>query len=103
AEAEAEERGLDATEVRLGCFTLLKISVTSRSMCLFCQRQIYEKLRNMLKCSVCENRFKNTVIVRCGHLFCDECVEASMRSRNRKCPACKERFGQDDVRRVYLS
>lgn len=70
---------------------------------LSAQRQIYEKLRNMLKCSVCESRFKNTVIVRCGHLFCDECVEGSLRSRNRKCPACKERFGQDDVRRVYLS
>lgn len=58
---------------------------------------------NMLKCSVCKDRFKSVAITRCYHLFCRECIEESIRNRSRKCPACGEKFGQDDVATVYFT
>lgn len=58
---------------------------------------------SMLRCYVCRDRFKNTVITRCYHLFCKECIDENLKSRNRKCPACGEKFGQDDVRTVYFT
>ena len=35
---------------------------------------------------------------RCFHLFCKECIDENLRNRSRKCPACGEKFGQDDVK-----
>eukprot|EP01042_Synura_sphagnicola_P032287 gene32287-41551_t len=51
----------------------------------------------MLRCSVCHDRFKNVTITRCFHMFCRECIDENLRNRSRKCPACGEKFGQDDV------
>eukprot|EP01039_Chlorochromonas_danica_P004991 gene4991-5481_t len=58
---------------------------------------------NMLKCSVCKERFKSVAITRCYHLFCRDCIEENIRNRSRKCPACGEKFGQDDVANVYFT
>ena len=41
----------------------------------------------MLRCSVCRERFKEVCINRCFHLFCRECIDNSLKSRQRKCPA----------------
>ena len=57
----------------------------------------------MLRCSVCKDRFKDCAITRCFHLFCKECIEENLRNRHRKCPACGEKFGADDVQRVYFT
>lgn len=57
----------------------------------------------MLRCSVCRDRFKNVAITRCFHLFCKECIDENLRNRHRKCPACGEKFGQDDVANVYFT
>jgi len=40
---------------------------------------------------------------RCFHLFCKECIDENLRNRSRKCPACGEKFGQDDVTPVYFN
>lgn len=58
---------------------------------------------NMLRCSVCKDRFKEVAITRCFHLFCRECIDENLRNRSRKCPACGEKFGQDDVKQVYFT
>jgi E3 ubiquitin-protein ligase BRE1 len=58
---------------------------------------------NMLRCSVCKDRFKEVAITRCFHLFCKECIDENLRNRSRKCPACGEKFGQDDVKQVYFT
>ena len=58
---------------------------------------------NMLRCFVCRDRFKSVVITKCYHMFCSECMEANLKTRNRKCPACGEKFGQDDVKTVYFT
>jgi E3 ubiquitin-protein ligase BRE1 len=57
----------------------------------------------MLRCSVCKDRFKNAAITRCFHLFCKECIDENLRNRHRKCPACGEKFGQDDVKTLYFT
>ncbi len=58
---------------------------------------------SMLRCSICKDKFKNVVLTRCYHLFCKDCIDDSLKVRNRKCPACGEKFGQDDVRPVYFN
>jgi hypothetical protein len=40
---------------------------------------------------------------RCFHLFCKECIDENLRNRSRKCPACGEKFGQDDVTPVFFN
>jgi len=57
----------------------------------------------MLRCSVCKDRFKSVAITRCFHLFCKECIDENLRNRHRKCPACGEKFGQDDVRNIFFT
>lgn len=57
----------------------------------------------MLRCSVCKDRFKEVCLTRCFHLFCKECIEENLRNRHRKCPACGEKFGQDDVKSIFFT
>lgn len=65
--------------------------------------EILEKSLDLLKCSVCKDRFKSIAITRCFHLFCKECIDENLRNRHRKCPACGEKFGQDDVRDISFT
>ena len=60
--------------------------------------ELLEASLSMLRCSVCKDRFKCVAIARCYHLFCKECIDENLRNRQRKCPACGEKFGADDVR-----
>lgn len=62
-----------------------------------------EMTLNMLRCSVCKDRFKSVCIKKCFHLFCKECIDENLRNRSRKCPACGEKFGQDDVATIYFT
>jgi E3 ubiquitin-protein ligase BRE1 len=62
-----------------------------------------EMCLGMLRCSVCKDRFKSVTIKKCFHLFCRECIDENIRSRSRKCPACGEKFGQDDVANIYFT
>lgn len=65
-------------------------------------KEMLETTLHMLRCSVCLDRFKSVAITRCFHLFCKECVDQNLRDRHRKCPACGEKFGQDDVRNIHF-
>ena len=65
--------------------------------------EMLEMTLSMLRCSICKNRFKNVALTRCYHLFCSECIDESIRNRNRKCPACGDKFGQDDVKSIYFT
>ncbi|KAG5858732.1 RING finger subclass HC Bre1-like protein [Encephalitozoon hellem] len=61
-----------------------------------------ERYRGLLRCSLCDTRFKNTAIIKCMHCFCEECVNSRIRMRDRKCPSCNEPFSPNDVRKIYL-
>jgi E3 ubiquitin-protein ligase BRE1 len=65
--------------------------------------QMLEVTLGMLRCSVCKDRFKNVALTRCFHLFCSECIDENLRNRHRKCPACGEKFGQDDVKSIFFT
>ena len=65
--------------------------------------EMLEITLGMLRCSVCRDRFKEVALTRCFHLFCKECIDESIRNRSRKCPACGEKFGQDDVKTIYFT
>lgn len=60
---------------------------------------IYKKL---MKCNSCHTRNKNTVLTKCMHVFCKECIDTRIETRQRKCPNCAESFGVNDVRAIYL-
>lgn len=66
-------------------------------------RELLNVTLDMLRCSVCRDRFKSVAITRCFHMFCRDCIEENLRNRQRKCPACGDKFGQDDVRNVYFT
>ncbi|GAA5973856.1 hypothetical protein JCM11641_003195 [Rhodosporidiobolus odoratus] len=59
-------------------------------------------LSRLLKCSTCSLRFKDTVLSRCGHTFCRECLDDRMAVRNRRCPTCSTQFGMADVLPMFL-
>ncbi|KAL4151725.1 hypothetical protein PRNP1_008666 [Phytophthora ramorum] len=60
-------------------------------------------LQKLVNCSVCQDRRKDVLISKCYHMFCKECIENNLKSRNRKCPTCKKMFGQDDVKTVWFT
>ncbi|GAU18202.1 hypothetical protein TSUD_249030 [Trifolium subterraneum] len=60
-------------------------------------QQVEEEIRvckNMIKCTVCSNRPKEAVIVKCYHLFCNPCIQRNLELRHHKCPACGTAFGR---------
>jgi E3 ubiquitin-protein ligase BRE1 len=59
--------------------------------------------REKLICNVCHDREKSTVISKCFHVFCGECVQQNLRDRHRKCPGCGIKFGEQDVHRLWLA
>lgn len=56
----------------------------------------------MLRCPVCNDRMKDTVITRCFHVFCNPCIKKNLALRHRKCPGCAQPFGEKDVQSIYL-
>lgn len=61
------------------------------------------QLKERLRCPVCSDRMKSTIITKCLHMFCRECIDDNLRARNRKCPACGDRFGENDVKSAYIT
>ena len=60
-------------------------------------------VQEKVKCSVCKKNDKAVVITRCFHCFCESCVKTRLETRQRKCPACAETFGNNDVQKIYLA
>ncbi|XP_055012438.1 E3 ubiquitin-protein ligase TRIM21-like [Boleophthalmus pectinirostris] len=46
-------------------------------------------LEKQLICSICLEIFKDLVTTSCGHSFCEECLDRSLRLDNSLCPLCK--------------
>ena len=59
-------------------------------------------LRKLAFCSVCESRIKDHILSRCMHIFCKQCVDKRLETRQRKCPTCGSAFGPNDVKQVYF-
>jgi hypothetical protein len=54
------------------------------------------ELRDAYYCQQCirlgYERPRDTVLAKCGHSYCAECVDQLVKNRNRKCPVCYEPF-----------
>ncbi|UZJ56597.1 hypothetical protein CBS101457_005917 [Exobasidium rhododendri] len=61
-----------------------------------------EYLNSLLRCSACKDRYRDRIITRCLHTFCQECVDARIQTRQRKCPHCGLGFSVSDVQTLYL-
>lgn len=62
-----------------------------------------EYYRGIVKCHLCTKRDKNTVIVKCGHTFCRECIDQRLNIRSRKCPTCGIGIDYQSVRELFLT
>eukprot|EP01105_Mastigella_eilhardi_P016668 TRINITY_DN380_c2_g1_i1.p1 TRINITY_DN380_c2_g1~~TRINITY_DN380_c2_g1_i1.p1 ORF type:complete len:815 (+),score=293.40 TRINITY_DN380_c2_g1_i1:305-2446(+) len=60
------------------------------------------QIKSKLRCTLCNDREKNTIISRCYHVFCEQCINTSLQLRQRKCPGCHMSFGKGDVHRIWL-
>lgn len=71
------------------------------------RRQILQaenlELRKQLNCGACKTRRKDTVILKCMHVFCGDCVRAVIDNRSRKCPQCGGAFSATEFKRIYLA
>ncbi len=45
-------------------------------------------------CPICIDNFTDKTKLRCGHEFCQECINMSVKSLGSICPVCKEVFGR---------
>ncbi len=69
------------------------------------QKDVEEELgiyKKLMKCNSCHIRDKSAVITKCMHVFCRQCLDTRIETRQRKCPNCAEPFGASDVRAIYL-
>ncbi|XP_077996281.1 E3 ubiquitin-protein ligase BRE1A-like [Glandiceps talaboti] len=55
-----------------------------------------------LTCPCCNVKRKDTVLTKCFHVFCSECIKTRYETRQRKCPECNAGFGANDYHRIYL-
>ncbi|KAM9773436.1 E3 ubiquitin-protein ligase BRE1B-like [Syngnathus typhle] len=56
-----------------------------------------------LRCPCCNTRDKDTVLTKCFHVFCYECLKMRYDTRQRKCPKCNCAFGANDFHRIYIT
>lgn len=61
-----------------------------------------KKYKDIRKCKMCETRDKNVLLVKCGHLFCRDCIMRNFQLRERHCPICRRIFTAEDIKAVWL-
>ncbi|KAF3337151.1 E3 ubiquitin-protein ligase RNF4 [Carex littledalei] len=52
-------------------------------------------------CPVCMNALVEPSSTICGHIFCKECIKASIQAQ-KKCPTCRKQLNMRNFHRVYL-
>ncbi|XP_014497758.1 E3 ubiquitin-protein ligase BRE1-like 1 isoform X1 [Vigna radiata var. radiata] len=97
----AKKRTEEDLEVARRKFSRLKEQNEGSSINEKLQQEL-EEYREIIKCSICQDRAKEVVITKCYHLFCFSCIQKVAGSRHRKCPQCATSFGVNDVKPVYL-
>jgi len=65
--------------------------------------QSIDLLTKKLKCEICFERYKDVVITKCFHTFCKQCVDKSFESRQRRCPHCREKISENDVKAIFFN
>lgn len=58
------------------------------------------KWDDRMKCSICKEREKDTILQNCLHMFCNECVRNIYSSRSRKCPIDGGKFTDQEYKKI---
>jgi len=45
-------------------------------------------------CPICHDAFNTPIVLECGHIFCDECVQTWFK-REQTCPMCRAKVSDD--------
>ncbi|XP_021891145.1 E3 ubiquitin-protein ligase BRE1-like 2 isoform X2 [Carica papaya] len=98
---KGERQKLEEELMKLNAQLAELTSETGEAAILRLQDEI-KNCKNILKCGVCFDRPKEVVILKCYHLFCNQCIQRNLEIRHRKCPGCGTAFGQNDVRFVKI-
>ncbi|XP_054781371.1 E3 ubiquitin-protein ligase BRE1-like 1 isoform X2 [Prosopis cineraria] len=97
----ARKRLEEELEVARRKFSYLQAQIEGSSVIEKLQQELGE-YREIVKCSVCQDRTKEVVITKCYHLVCNPCIMKVVDSKQRKCPLCAASFGPNDVKPIYL-
>ncbi|RSH91929.1 hypothetical protein EHS25_009299 [Saitozyma podzolica] len=97
-EVEAGQRAVKKLKERQEIVSASGGSVSANEVQMKDER---DKLLKLLRCSCCEQNFKQQVITKCMHTFCKQCLDARVASRQRKCPACGLAFAKEDIQTLY--
>lgn len=61
--------------------TTLRVRYAHGDLCCINPKPLFQQ--KMLRCPVCNDNMKDTVITRCYHVFCNPCVKSRLQLRNR--------------------
>lgn len=59
------------------------------------------KPRRQPSCGICHKPTKNTTATRCGHLFCQACIDKKI-EKERACPVCGSPAVKRQLRKIFL-
>lgn len=60
----------------------------------------YEEWRLKMICATCK-KDENAIILNCGHMSCNKCIEDAFASRQRVCPVDRRKIGRTDIIKIY--
>jgi len=62
----------------------------------------YQLWKPKMTCGSCsENGNDVEIVLPCGHLLCEKCVQSIVKDRSRACPFDRRKFTPKDVQRIY--
>ena len=98
---KSREWASSSDEVLLEEIRSYKVEFHTGLLLIYIQPDLMMQVK--LNCPCCSTRKKDTVLTKCFHVFCSECIRSRYDSRLRKCPKCGAAFGANDFHKLYLS
>lgn len=88
-------------KVQIDQFEKLKEKSKTSEPTTVTQNEMFIDLKNSYYCSLCnDNKRRRAYLTSCGHTFCTKCLNKCIKTRNRRCPACKKPFAQSEFRKI---
>ena len=92
----------EAAELRVRLEEAENSAESYRKKALGNSNEEFDTLKSIATCTICRKNFKSIALTKCGHVFCQPCVDERYNSRARKCPNCGCQFGQNDRLKITL-
>lgn len=64
-------------------------------------KDTFEGMKKTLKCAICLDEMKHMSSTTCGHVYCKECIQESVRQLG-KCPLCKKHLTLKSIHPLYI-